>query len=118
MIRIESKNPVSFQIENHDGTPINGVGGFTIVGKPCQITTATIELQADKVDIEAHPLLGRETLEWSADALGLKLVAKGEPEDPVLHAIAQRLARIEAILLQQQEASNKAVMDVIDILRR
>ena len=120
MIRITESDGITgrFQFYMDDGTPIRGVGGVSITAAPDQIPTATIDLEVDKVDITAHPLLGRETLEWSADALGMKLVAKVEPEDPVLHAIAKRLASIEAILLQQHQLSQQAALQVVDTLRR
>jgi hypothetical protein len=70
-----SMMPRDLSIRTPDGTRIEGVTKVTITGGACdELTTAVIELTVDKLDIAAHPLLGRHTLEASAMALGLALV--------------------------------------------
>jgi hypothetical protein len=120
MIRITESDRITGRLKfyTHDGTPIEGVGGATITAAPDQIPTATIELEVDKINIGRPFQSFAPQQRVRRDALGLKMIDKGEPVDPVLHAIAKRLASIEAILLQQQQLSQQAMLQVVDILRR
>jgi len=78
MIRIASDGWLSSQINVTDdaGRKIDGISSIKIESGDDMLTTATIEIALKKIDVEAHPMLGIETLTAAASLLGLKLVPK------------------------------------------
>lgn len=57
------------RVETPDGTEVPGIASIDIRIRPDSLVTATMELAVTAQEVEAHPLLGLETLARSARAL-------------------------------------------------
>jgi hypothetical protein len=67
-------------VRTADGQPVLGVTECDISLRPGELATARLEIMVGAVDVEAHPLLGLETLTEAAAAHGYRLVPIGETE--------------------------------------
>ena len=79
MIRIKCEGGMAYsaRIENMDGTTIDGVTGLRLVMDPNDFVRAELEIRVGSVDVQAHPLLGLETVKEAAAAHGYRLVPAG-----------------------------------------
>lgn len=76
-----------------DGREVHGVFSVKISElNPSEIITAQIELALDGLEIEAHPLVGRNSLARAAEAHGLRLVDANETAQPVEAGLEDWLA--------------------------
>ena len=61
------------KITTAEGLPIDGIRTCAIRIEPTSIVTAEIEINVTGLDIEAHPLLGLDTLKAAAAQYGYRL---------------------------------------------
>lgn len=64
--------PTEVEVRTADGVPIQNITflALTVAARRQEPVAVVLEVELDGIDVEAHPLLGRETVRRAAEAFG------------------------------------------------